>query len=152
MKLQLKIPPLALGIVALMLMWLLDRYIPLYGVEFMTQNIVACALMVIGVIVGLLGVSSFIKFHTTVDPRSPSEASSLVVVGIYKYSRNPMYLGILFVITGVIVYFGTLSTLIIIPAFIVFMNKYQIVPEEIALQEKFGSSYIQYTQKVRRWI
>jgi protein-S-isoprenylcysteine O-methyltransferase Ste14 len=152
LKLSLKIPPGAQGIVAILLIWLFDRYAPLYDIKFIYQNVVACASIGTGAIVALSGIFAFIKFSTTVDPRYPEKASELVIVGIYKYSRNPMYLGILLIITGIAVYFGALSSIFVVLSFVVFINKYQIVPEEAALQEKFGESYTRYAQNVRRWL
>ena len=152
MKLSLKIPPVAQTIVAILLIWLLDRYAPIYHIKFIYQSIVAGTLIGIGAIVALSGVFAFIKLNTTVDPRYPEKASELVIIGIYKYSRNPMYLGILFVITGIAVYFGALSSVFVISPFVAFINKYQIVPEEVALQEKFSENYTRYAQNVRRWL
>ncbi len=152
MKLSLKIPPVAQGIVAILLIWLFDRYAPLYHIKFIYQNIFACALIGIGAIAVLSGIFAFIKLSTTVDPRYPEKARELVIIGIYKYSRNPMYLGILLVITGIAVYFGALSSIFVVSSFVIFINKYQIVPEEVALQEKFSESYTHYAQNVRRWL
>jgi protein-S-isoprenylcysteine O-methyltransferase Ste14 len=152
LKLSLKIPPVAQTIVAILLIWLLDRYAPIYHIKFIYQSIVAGTLIGIGAIVALSGVFAFIKLNTTVDPRYPEKASELVIIGIYKYSRNPMYLGILFVITGIAVYFGALSSVFVISPFVAFINKYQIVLEEVALQEKFSENYTRYAQNVRRWL
>lgn len=152
MKLTLKIPPVAQGIVALFLIWLLDRYAPIYHIRFIYQNIVACVFTGAGIIVALLGVFAFIKLSTTVDPRCPEKANKLVAIDIYKYSRNPMYLGMLLIITGIVIYFGSLSSIFVIPLFVTYINKYQIVPEEVALKEKFGERYTHYSQNVRRWL
>jgi protein-S-isoprenylcysteine O-methyltransferase Ste14 len=152
LKLSLKIPPVAQGIVAILLIWMLNLYAPLYRIIFIYQNIVAYALIVIGLIVAFSGVFVFVKGNTTVDPRSPERASALVIIGLYKYSRNPMYLGLLFVIIGIAAFFGALSGFFVVTLFVVYINKYQIVPEELALREKFGESYTKYTQEVRRWL
>lgn len=152
MKLSLKIPPVAQGIIAILLIWLFHRYAPLYQVKFIYQRIVACALVGMGAIATIAGIFAFIKLSTTVDPRYPQKASKLVIIGIYKYSRNPMYLGILLAISGIAVYFGALSSIIVVLSFVAFMNKYQIAPEEAALQEKFGESYTHYLRNVRRWL
>jgi len=152
LKLNLKIPPVAQGVVTLILIWLFDRYLPIYRISFIYQRVVACSLIGIGGIIGLSGILAFIKLRTTVDPRYPDKASQLVVIGIYKYSRNPMYLGILLLLTGVAAYLGALSNIVVVLFFVIFINKYQIVPEEISLQQKFGESYTQYAQNVRRWL
>jgi len=152
LKLSLKVPPVAQGAVAVLLIWLLARYVPIYHFEFIYQNIVVCVLIAVGLTVASAGIFSFIKLSTTVDPRDPGKTSKLVIIGIYQYSRNPMYLGILLVIVGVAVYFGALSSIIALAGFVGFINKYQIVPEEIALQNKFGESYSHYLRNVRRWL
>ena len=152
LKLSLKIPPVAQGLFAILFIWLFNRYAPLYHIKFIYQKIIACVFIGTGAIVALSGVFAFIKLSTTVDPRCPKKASKLVIIGVYKYSRNPMYLGLLLIISGIAVYFGALSSIIVILLFVVFINKYQIVPEETALQEKFGESYTHYVQSVRRWL
>ncbi len=152
LNISLKVPPVAQGLVAILLIWLFDRYAPLYHIKIIYQNIIACAFIGLGAIVALSGVFAFIKLSTTVDPRCPEKASELVIIGIYKYSRNPMYLGILLIIIGFTVYLGAFSNIFVILLFVVFINKYQIVPEEVALQKKFGKSYTQYIQNVRRWL
>lgn len=151
MQMSLKIPPLGQGIIAIVLIWLFDRYVPLYHIKYVYQGIVASILIGIGVIVAISGIVSFIKLRTTVDPRYPEKASELVIIGVYKYSRNPMYLGILLIITGMAFYLGALSNIFVVGSFVAFINKYQIVPEEVALQDKFGESYTHYAQNVRRW-
>jgi len=152
LKLSLKFPPVAQGIVAILLIWLFDRYAPLYHIKFIYQSIVVWVLIGTGVIVALSGIFAFIKLNTTVDPRCPEKASKLVIIGIYKYSRNPMYFGLLLVITGIAVYSGSLSSIFVVASFVAFITKYQIVPEEVTLQEIFGESYVHYAQKVRRWL
>ncbi len=100
----------------------------------------------------LSGILTFRKSGTTVDPRYPEKASELVKIGIYTFSRNPMYLGMLFVLTGIALYLGALSGFFIIPLFVLYMNYFQIMPEERILQEVFGEDFGDYRQKVRRWI
>ena len=152
MKIQLRIPPVVQGLIALMLIWLLHRYLPFYRLQFVHQTASAVILIVAGLGIAVAGIRAFLKLKTTVDPRTPEKATELVVIGIYKYSRNPMYLGVLLVLMGVAVYLGALSAIIGIASFVAFINKFQIEPEEIALQEKFGERYAQYAQKVGRWM
>lgn len=152
LNLTLKIPPLAQAAIAIFLIWLFDRYAPIYHIDFNYQNHIARVLIGIGAIVAVAGISAFRKLNTTVDPRYPEKAKNLVIIGIYKYSRNPMYLGILLILTGIVVYSGALSNILVLFLFVAFINKYQIIPEETALQDKFGESYSQYTRNVRRWL
>ncbi|MFC1523722.1 methyltransferase family protein [Thermodesulfobacteriota bacterium] len=152
MKLSLKIPPLALGVITLSLIWLVDRYVPILHVKFMYQNIVASVISGSGFFVALSGILAFRKLKTTVDPRYPEKVSKLVIIGIYKHSRNPMYLGMLLALIGFVIYLGSPSGTVIICLFVSFINKYQIVPEEKVLQEKFGEDFAHYTRSVRRWV
>ena len=152
MKLNLKIPPVAQAVIALGFIWLFDRFAPGYRIDFMHQRSIAWALIGVGGCIGVAGVIAFIKLRTTVDPMHPEKASQLVVVGIYRYSRNPMYLGILLALTGVVFYLGSISGAVVVVLFVVFITKYQIVPEESSLKEKFGEDYSRYARSVRRWI
>ncbi len=87
------------------------------------------------------------------NPTNPSNASSLVVHGIYRVSRNPMYLGALMLLIAWGIYLGNLMVLVALPAaFVIYMNKFQIGPEEQALQQLFGDDFVSYKKKVRRWI
>ena len=79
-------------------------------------------------------------------------SDELVIVGIYNYTRNPMYLGLLTILLGLALLLGTVSSFLTIPVFIWFMNRLQIEPEEEALEELFGKSYGEYKLKVRRWL
>jgi protein-S-isoprenylcysteine O-methyltransferase Ste14 len=150
--LRLKVPPLAQGVVALILIGASSRYLPMYRMEIFFQEVLALGLILLGIWICALAVSAFIRLRTTVDPRYPDKASRLVVTGIYHYSRNPMYLAILLVLVGVAVYLGALSSLWVIIFFVFYINRYQIVPEERSLEQKFGDSYRQYAERVRRWI
>ena len=83
-------------------------------------------------------VLSFRRAHTTVNPMQPSSASSLVTSGIYRYTRNPMYLGMLFVLVGWALYLANVLAFLFLPAFIVYMNRFQLESEECALTALFG--------------
>lgn len=152
MDLRLKIPPVVYGLVAVSIILFCDSYLPLYHVKFSYQHGCARALVAIGMVVAILGILTFVKLKTTVHPQHPEKASSLATEGVYKYSRNPMYLGILLNLLGIVFYFGAISSVVALWFFVFCMTKYQIVPEEVALQKKFGESYIHYLQNVRRWL
>ena len=94
----------------------------------------------------------FAKTKTTVDPTKPSKTSSLVISGIYRITRNPMYLGMLFLIISFTFYKLSLAGAIVIPFFIFYINKYQIEPEEYEMRKKFGENFEDYCKKVDRWI
>lgn len=151
-SLELKVPPVALSLLFLALMAGGSYFMPLIEVNFPYQHMIAFDLVSIGVIIAIMAVLSFSQNNTTVNPTTPDKTSSIVAHGIYKFSRNPMYLGMLLALMGFVVYFGSLSSLLLLPLFVLYMNQFQIKPEERFLAEKFGEQYLEYKQRVRRWI
>lgn len=105
-----------------------------------------------GVVVALCGMWAFRKAQTTTNPLNPNKATSLVTNGIYKRTRNPMYFGMLLILLGFAIMQSNVVALLVLPAFVVYMNRYQILPEERVMQEKFGEDFAAYTERVRRWI
>jgi len=99
-----------------------------------------------------VGALAFRKVKTTVDPRFPDKTKHLVLNGIYQHTRNPMYVGMLFALMGVVIFYGSASGVFLLPVFIWSMNELQIKPEEEALFENFGDPYVTYTNAVRRWL
>jgi protein-S-isoprenylcysteine O-methyltransferase Ste14 len=99
-----------------------------------------------------LAMLSFWKVHTTVNPMKPSSTSSLVTSGIYHFTRNPMYLGLLFILIGWALYLANVLAFLFLPAFILYMNRFQIEPEERALTALFGQEFFEYASRVRRWL
>ena len=98
------------------------------------------------------GVGLFRSNKTSVNPLNTDSVSSLVTSGIYNYSRNPMYLGMLFWLIGYACYIANPLNLVFLVLFVCYMNKFQIAPEEAFLKQKFAESYHAYSQKVRRWL
>lgn len=150
--LELKVPPVALVVVVAAGMWALSRialdlYFTIPGVAIFSAGIA-----VVGISIAVLGVVEFRVAGTTVDPRVPHQSANLVVRGVYRYSRNPMYLGFLLVLCAWGVFLGNAASLLFIPAFILYMNRFQIVPEERFMSDKFGESYDRYRAEVRRWL
>lgn len=112
----------------------------------------------IGIVFGLIGslilMAGIIPFHlqkTTVNPLAPDRASQLVTTGIYKVTRNPMYLGMAILLTAWCIYLSSTTGWIFLLAFIVFITKFQIQPEERILVKKFGIDFENYRLSVRRW-
>lgn len=150
--LELKIPPIVQVFIVAGLMWALEGLLPGLGFVFPASLVVALGLATAGVVVALLGVLEFRSAGTTVDPRIPEQSASLVVGGVYRISRNPMYVGFLLVLTGWAVFLGNIASLLLLPAFVLYMNRFQIAPEERFMREKFGEAYRQYEAAVRRWL
>ena len=111
----------------------------------------------IGIVMGFLGffisTGSILLFRINKTTMIPFQDSSFLITnGIYKYTRNPMYLGMLFVQFGIAIYFGSISPFIIPFLFIPIMNSRIIQHEEVMLEKQFGESYIIFKNSVRRWI
>ena len=127
MNLDLKIPPMALMIVAMFVMKLLSEYFPVYRVEYAGHKMLAALILFGGVLVAMSGVMAFKKSQTTMDPFSPGKATQLVISGIYNYSRNPMYLGFLLVLMSVMVHLESLSSVIVLP---LYYRIYEQIPDQ----------------------
>jgi protein-S-isoprenylcysteine O-methyltransferase Ste14 len=150
--LELRIPPLAVATLACGGMWAAAKALPQLALPLPASSIVAALLVTLGGGVGLAGILSFRASRTTVNPMRPGAASSLVHAGVYRYSRNPMYLGVALALAGWAAYLANAAALVLVPGFVIYMNRFQIGPEERALLEKFGATYARYLASVRRWI
>lgn len=150
--LELRIPPVALVIGFAFLMWLPAKFLPGLSHDIAGSESLALAFAMAGIAIALFGVLEFRKARTTVNPTNPDGTSSIVASGIYRWSRNPMYVGFLLVLLGWGVYLANLAALVLLPVFVLYMNRFQIRPEERALEYKFGEAYTQYKQGVRRWL
>ena len=144
-------PPVVVAIVGVV-MWAVDRSLELGKVESALQAPVAGVLLVVGLLLMLVAVASFIAAKTTVNPLRPSRASSLVTTGIFRLSRNPIYLGDLLVLAALAVWLGNVVNLLLLLPFVWYINRFQIIPEERALADRFGASYVAYCSRVRRWL
>jgi protein-S-isoprenylcysteine O-methyltransferase Ste14 len=152
MRVSLRIPPLAVVLLTAVLMWLSSRAVPALAFRLPVQNFIAIALALAGAVITILGVMSFARTGTTVNPLTPEASSSLVTSGVYRISRNPMYLGFLFLLLAWGIYLSNGLALLLVPSFVVYMNRFQIAPEESALRSRFGPEFAAYSDQVRRWI
>jgi len=133
------------------LMYLLARFLPVGYFDFFGRHYLILALLVFSGIVAVLALFQFFGNKTTIDPRNPSKANKLVESGIYRYSRNPMYLALLLMLLAWGIWLGNAFNTLLAASFVAYMNRFQIVPEEDALLALFGKDYRQYCIKVRRW-
>jgi len=108
--------------------------------------------MGVSMLLDLWSLYIFFRAKTTVHPMNLDNTSYLVTVGLYRISRNPMYLGLLVFLIGWAVYLGSASPFLLPPIFVWTLNKQQIEPEEIFLTKKFGQEYLDYQRRVRRWL
>ena len=135
-------------------MWIISRHLNIGTTSFNFYGIELLILIfsLTGLLLATIGIISFKKSKTTINPTKPNYTTSLIENGIYRYTRNPMYLGLLFVLFSFGLYLKTLECFFILPFFIIFITKYQIIPEEEELTNILGDRFINYKTKVRRWI
>jgi protein-S-isoprenylcysteine O-methyltransferase Ste14 len=150
-KLELRVPPVALVLLFALAMWAVARWVP-QATLVRPSSWVASLPALAGGLFALAGVLAFRRVHTTVNPVTPQASSSVVTTGVYRFSRNPMYLGFLLVLASFALHLGNVGSALLLPMFVAYMNRYQIRPEERALHQKFGSEYQRYTERVRRWL
>jgi protein-S-isoprenylcysteine O-methyltransferase Ste14 len=150
--LELKVPPVALVFLMGALMWIVSWAMPAFGFEVPSSDILAVSVAFAGAIISVLGIVSFRQARTTVNPMKPDSTSSLVVSCVYRLTRNPMYLGFLLVLLGWAIFLSNALAFVFLPVFVVYMNRFQIEPEEKALHSLFGPQFVMYTLRVRRWL
>ena len=150
--LKLKIPPPVYALIVVAFMWLLHSIFPIYQWIDAPWNKIGLVLIVLGLSLDLLAVGLFWKAKTTINPLRPDNSQNIVETGLYQYTRNPMYLGMLCILTGISIWFGSVSVLLGLPLFVLLITTQQIIPEEQTLTKKFGQSYLDYKHRVRRWL
>lgn len=133
-------------------MAMLRIFLDVWNFEFEGQISGAIMVSIIGLVILLVSGYQFRKASTTVHPLKPDESSSLVTSGIYRFSRNPMYIGFLLLLLAWGLILGSALAFLVLPFFIVLITNVQITPEESVLLKRFGEEYINYKKKVRRWI
>jgi protein-S-isoprenylcysteine O-methyltransferase Ste14 len=147
-----RIPPPVLAFLTAALMWLVDRQWPQLRFDGWGWVIVGWSLMAIGIAFDIVAMVFFIQARTTINPMRPDRASRLVVSGMYRISRNPMYLGLVFSLCGWALALRNPFCLVFVAGFVRILVIVQIAPEEIALRRRFGDKYIEYSRQVNRWL
>lgn len=150
--LELKIPPPVVALLVAIAMWLAASASSSLAFKLPARLAIALAVAALGVAISVAGTLSFWRAKTTVNPTRPDAASSLVVTGIYRLTRNPMYLGLLLVLAGWAIYLSNAVTFVGPLLFLLYINRFQIVPEERALAARFGLAFDDYRRRTRRWI
>lgn len=148
-----KIPPPVVALIAMLLTFLSRDYLDIFYLHPHLQRTLFLLFLVIGVSVIFLATRQFKISKTTVNPLKPENASSLVTSGIFRRTRNPMYLGLTSLLISFSIYFSSVFGIIIyLPLFISYITIFQIIPEEDAMNKLFSNDYKSYCLKVRRWI
>jgi protein-S-isoprenylcysteine O-methyltransferase Ste14 len=148
---KLKLPPAIIFLVFGGLMYLLAEFLPVGYFDFFGRSYLIIALLFLAVVISFAALIQFYQVKTTTNPKNPSKASSLVTNGIYKYSRNPMYLGLLLILLGWALWLANAFNVLLAAGFVSYMNTFQIQPEESSLASLFGKEYKHYCIGVRRW-
>jgi protein-S-isoprenylcysteine O-methyltransferase Ste14 len=150
--LELKIPPPVVALLIGTAMWFASRAGPSLDVSLVGRSVVAAVVAALGGAISLAGDIEFRRARTTVNPWRPQNASSLVTSGVFRFTRNPMYLGLLLVLVGWAVFLASAWPVAGPPAFMLCIGRLQIEPEERVLVAKFGAAYADYASRVRRWL
>jgi protein-S-isoprenylcysteine O-methyltransferase Ste14 len=151
-SLELKIPPPAVAVLIAAAMWVLSSVAPTFQLPQVVRVVTAMAIALVGGGLSLAGILAFRRAKTTANPMKPQRASSLVTSGVYRVTRNPMYVGVLFVLVGWAIFLSAAWPFLGPVAFVIYIGRFQIAPEEHVLAELFGSEYCAYKCRVRRWL
>ena len=151
-SLELKIPPPIVTLVLALAMWGISRFTPTLEVNAIFRVVAAVLVALVGGAFTAAGVTAFRRANTTLDPTKPEAAASLITSGIYRVTRNPMYVGLLFILIGWTVFLRAPWAMVGPVAFVAYMTRFQIAPEERALASTFGEAYASYKARVRRWL
>ncbi|WP_299140477.1 isoprenylcysteine carboxylmethyltransferase family protein [uncultured Tateyamaria sp.] len=150
MKNVLDIPPVWL-IMALFLAWCQGRFFPFgMSVDHPVTRTMAGMLIGAGVILMAAAVIEFYRRRTTIIPHQTP--SKLITSGVFGRTRNPIYLGDTLLLTGLILRFDAVPSLVLVPIFVWWIERHFIVPEEDRMRRVFRADFTRYEQKVRRWV
>lgn len=150
--LELKIPPPVVALGCAALMYGLARLLPDWRWSWPYGSVAGVVFALGGLALDAAGVWAFRRVRTTINPLKPGGATAVVRHGIYRYTRNPMYLGLLLVLLGFALYLAHPLAFLGPPLLVAYLTRFQIVPEERVLRAKFGAEYADYVARVRRWV
>ncbi len=150
--LELKIPPFPIGLAAAAGMWFIAREWPAFGFDWPGKDVLAFALGIAGFAFAVAGIAVFRSARTTPNPMRPENATTLVTTGPYRISRNPMYAGLVVALGGWGLHLGNALGFVLLPVLVVYLDWFQIWPEEAILAKTFGEAFAAYCRKVRRWL
>ena len=151
-SLELKIPPPVVALLFGLLMWLAAHTVPSFAWPATARIAAAVALAAVGAAFDVAGFVSFRRARTTINPLRPADASSLVVTGVYRYTRNPMYVGGALLLLAWAAFLANAAAFLLVPGFVLYLTRFQIIPEERVLAGIFGAEYREYCERVRRWL
>ncbi len=147
-----KVPPPVLLLALCVAAWWLARTYPQAHVALPLHIVVGAGLIAAGLMLNLYPGVSFSRAKTTVNPMRPGSSTALVTTGLYRFTRNPMYLGHALILLGYAYLLSNAFGFLTLPLHIAYITMFQIIPEERALFAKFGDDYADYRRRVRRWL
>lgn len=150
--LEARIPPPAAAAATALAMWGIAFFAPQLMLPAGFRSAACIVFAIAGLSFSVAGLFAFRRAQTTANPTKPEAASTLVVTGIYRFTRNPMYVGVVLVLVAWAVFLSSAWALLGPVAFVLFITRFQIAPEERALSKRFGSEYASYKARVRRWL
>jgi protein-S-isoprenylcysteine O-methyltransferase Ste14 len=150
--LETRIPPPLVMLWCAGIGWLASRLWPGAVLPVPMPALLATGVVAFGVLLNLMPKLAFRRAGTTVNPLRPSATSTLVTHGVYRYTRNPMYLGQAMVLAAAMLLLQNPVALLAVPLFVLYINRWQIIPEERVLSARFPEAYPLFRQRVRRWL
>jgi len=150
--LELKIPPPAVALLVGAAMWGIAAASSRFEISAAVRDTAAIVIALVGVGFAVGGVLAIRRARTTISPLKPEAASSLVTSGVYRFTRNPMYLGLSLALLAWAIFLCSAWAFLGPIAFILYIGRFQIVPEERALSTLFGPAFADYRSNVRRWL
>lgn len=150
--LELKIPPPVVALLAALGVWGLARVTHTRAEPDLLRLVLAVVLVLVAAVFDVCGLLAFRRARTTINPMKPGASSAMVTGGVYRITRNPMYVGLVLLLCGWSVYLGSPWAWLGSLVFVAYVTRFQIVPEERVLTGLFGADYVAYRAKVRRWI
>lgn len=152
MKLELLIPPPIVALLCAALIWGAGIVFAQFNISSNVLSWVGLIMIGLGLLIDVVSALLFMKRKTTINPMKPGDSEKLVTDGFYTFTRNPMYLGLLFILIGIALRTGSLFAMPILVGFVAYLTQFQIKPEEKALEETFGDEFRDYLNRVRRWL
>lgn len=146
-----KIPPPVVAVLVAAAMWGVSSLQPSLPLAPAVRQFAAAALAIVGVAFDLLGLFAFRHSKTTINPLEPSKAATPVTGGVYRVTRNPMYVGLALLLSAWAVHLSMLWPFLGPVLFVRYITRFQIAPEERVMRRKFGKAYAAYAARVRRW-
>lgn len=151
-SLEHRIPPPLVLLGAAAVMWGAVSLVPQAQLSIPRRQGCGLGCAALGAVIALTGVWAFRQRGTTINPLQPEQASALVATGIYRFTRNPMYLGMWLALLGWALFLSNAAALVGLVLFVVVLNRLQIAPEERILARLFGGEFEAYCSRVPRWL